>query len=129
MIHSKYGDHKFPGGGMNDGETLEQTLVREVQEETGYVVDISSISEGFVVSEKRKGHPDDLMIMDSHYFYCEVSEVAGNRDLDHYEAEYDYQVSWMTLDDAIVLNDSVKNYDNIPWIERDTLVMKRLKQK
>lgn len=59
LIHSKYGDHKFPGGGMNDGETLEQTLVREVQEETSYVVAISSISEGFVVSEKRKGHLDD----------------------------------------------------------------------
>ncbi|WP_124066355.1 NUDIX domain-containing protein [Clostridium sp. E02] len=126
LIYSKYGDHKFPGGGMNAGETFEQTLVREVQEETGYVVDVSSIMEGPVVFEKRKGHPDDLMIMDSHYFYCDVSEAAGNRNLDDYEEEYDYQVRWMTLGEAIERNESVENYDNIPWVERETLVMKRL---
>ena len=126
LIHSKYGDHKFPGGGRKDGETFEQTLVREVQEETGYIVDISSILKGFVVFEKRKGKPHDLMIMDSHYFYCDVSETAGNRNLDDYEEEYDYQVSFMTLDDAIERNEAIQNYNNIPWVERETLVMKRL---
>lgn len=94
-----------------------------------YVVDISSMSEGFVVHERRKGHPDDLLIMDSHYFYCEVNDTASDRNLDDYEAKYDYQVCWMTLDEAIANNESVQDYDNILWIERDTLVMKRLKEK
>ena len=35
IIHSKYGDYKFPGGGMEQGEPLEQTLEREIKEETG----------------------------------------------------------------------------------------------
>jgi 8-oxo-dGTP diphosphatase len=126
LIHSKYGDHKFPGGGRNNGETLEQTLVREVQEETGYNVDISSITEGPVVHERRKGFTEDLMIMDSHYFYCEVDDTSGERNLDDYEAEYDYQVCWMTLDEAIVSNESIQDKEKIPWIERDTLVMKSL---
>ena len=60
------------------------------------------------------------------YFYCEVSEIAENRNLDDNEQEYGYQVSWMTLDDAIELNKSVQNYNNIPWIEGETLVMKRM---
>ncbi len=42
-MHGKYEYYKFPGGGMNYGETLEQTIVREVQEEKGYTVDINSI--------------------------------------------------------------------------------------
>ena len=35
MIHGKNGDYKFPGGGMEEGESFEKTLIREVSEETG----------------------------------------------------------------------------------------------
>lgn len=126
LIHSKYGDHKFPGGGMKTGETIVQTLIREVKEETGYLVNEKSILEGFIVHERRKGYPDDLMIMKSFYFYCEVNENANDRNLDDYEEGYNYQVSWMTLEEAISKNESVQNYENIPWIERETMVMKRL---
>ncbi len=126
LIHSKYGDHKFPGGGMEKGESLEQTLLREVQEETGYSVKKESISEGILVHEKRKGAIDDLMEMDSYYFFCDVEETAGERKLDDYEAEYDYKVSWMTLEEAIANNESVENHENIPWIKREIMVMKKL---
>lgn len=83
LIHSKYGDHKFPGGGMEQGETLEQTLLREVQEETGYLVKKESVSDGILVHEKRKGNPDDLLVMDSYYFFCDVDETIGERNLEH----------------------------------------------
>jgi 8-oxo-dGTP pyrophosphatase MutT (NUDIX family) len=126
LIHSKYGDHKFPGGGMKQGEMLEETLIREVQEETGYLVRKESISEGILVQEKRKGEPDDLLEMDSYYFFCDVFDTIGERNLDDYEAEYDYKVSWMTLDQAIENNESVKDYEIIPWIKRETMVMREL---
>ncbi|MBI6015060.1 NUDIX domain-containing protein, partial [Clostridium perfringens] len=35
---SNRGDYKFPGGGVEKGETPEETLRREVQEETGYIL-------------------------------------------------------------------------------------------
>ena len=126
LIYSKYGDHKFPGGGLKQGESLEETLLREVQEETGYIVKKESISEGILVKEKRKGDTDDLLEMDSYYFFCDVFETIGDRNLDDYEAEYDYKVSWMTLKEAIKNNESVKDYENIPWIKRETMVMKNL---
>jgi|BioPla2DNA2_1021312.scaffolds.fasta_scaffold12320_2 hypothetical protein len=32
----------------------------------------------------------------------------------------------MTLEEAIENNESVKDYENIPWIKRETMVMKNL---
>ena len=50
MMHSrKYDYYKLPGGGIEPGETLEETLIREVREESGLVVKIETIKEfGYV---------------------------------------------------------------------------------
>jgi len=126
FIYSKYGDYKFPGGGMEEGETLEMTLFREVAEETGYIVKKSSIKEGFEVLERRRGEPEDILEMKSYYYFCEVEDDTTDRNLDDYEKEYDYKVSWLTLEEAISKNESVEDFENIPWIVRETMVMKNL---
>ena len=126
VIYSKYGDYKFPGGGREVGETLEETLIREVQEETGYLVIRESIKEYIKVQEKRKGALEDILEMDSIYFLCNVETEIGERNLDEYEEEYDYQVEWLPLDEIIRRNESIKDYENIPWIVREILVMKTI---
>lgn len=126
IIHSKYGDYKFPGGGREAGETLEDTLIREVMEETGYLVDRESMKEYIKVLEKRKGEQNDILEMESIYFLCNVEVAAGERNLDKYEEEYDYQVEWLPLDEIIRRNELVQDYENIPWIVREILVMKTI---
>lgn len=126
IIHSKYGDYKFPGGGMEGNETHEETLIREMQEETGYHVLPKSMREGIKVKERRKGEPDDIMEMESYYYFCAIDETAGERNLDAYEKEYDYQVDWLPLEEIIRRNELVENYENIPWIVRETMVMKEM---
>lgn len=126
IIHSKHGDYKFPGGGQKKGETLEETLIREIQEETGYKVIPESVRDGIKIHEKRKGDIDDLMEMESYYFYCQVEEEVGDKNLDDYEKEYDYQVEWMGLEDIIEKNELVENFEKIPWIVRENMVMKEL---
>ncbi|MBP1754680.1 MAG: hypothetical protein H6Q59_1078 [Firmicutes bacterium] len=128
LIFSKFGDYKFPGGGMENGESPEETLIREVQEETGFRVIRSSIKDYGTVLERRKGKYDDVMEMDSHYFICDVETEAGRRNLDEYEKEYDYQIVWMTLQEAIKRNRQVNDLENCPWIIRDTKVMEWLAQ-
>jgi len=127
LIYSKYGDHKFPGGGQDSGESLIDTLVREIKEETGYELDFDeNITPKYVVYEKRKGEFKDIMEMTSHYYVCSVKNQPGERNLDDYEEEYDYQVKWMTLEEAIAKNELVDDYANIPWIARETMIMKKL---
>lgn len=127
IIHGKYGDYKFPGGGMEQGEERMDTLLREVQEETGYRVIPESVGDYILVHEKRKGDPSDLMEMDSWYYYCEVQQTAGERNLDDYEKEYNYQVEWLALDEIIHRNEAVTNKENIPWVDRELMVMKEVK--
>jgi 8-oxo-dGTP pyrophosphatase MutT (NUDIX family) len=129
MIFSKFGDYKFPGGGVEIGETLENTLIREVQEETGFRVISNSIKDYGIVRERRKGKYDDLLEMDSHYFICDVELEAGKRNLDEYEEEYDYQIVWMTLPEAIARNNQVSDLEICPWVIRDTKVMEYLVQR
>lgn len=126
VIVGKYGDCKFPGGGQEEGETLWDTLKREVQEETGYLVKEETAKEVICVTERRKGDPDDLMIMRSHYFLCDVEAAAGERDLDDYEAEYEYQVKWLTLEECIRINEAVTDDSDIPWVARELMVMREL---
>ena len=123
LIFSKYGDYKFPGGGVNKGEELKAAMVREVKEETGYYVKIDSIKKYGKVHEIRKGEYQDILEMTSHYYFCDVSSKVGNRNLDEYEKEYDYQIVWITLEEAIEKNKKLTDLDKFPWVIRETKVM------
>lgn len=127
MIHSaKYGEYKFPGGGVEPAEQLTDTLTREVEEETGLLVKPGSIEYLGRVEERRKGLYDDILWMDSHYCFCKTEESGGSRCLDAYEAEYGYELEFVTLKAAIANNEQIINTDGVPWIVRDTEVMRWL---
>ena len=56
MIHSlKYDYYKFPGGGIEAGEGMEQALCREMAEESGFAVVPGSIREYGLVRRISKG--------------------------------------------------------------------------
>jgi 8-oxo-dGTP pyrophosphatase MutT (NUDIX family) len=126
LIHSKYGDYKFPGGGVNKGETLEEAMIREVQEETGFQVLKETVCLYGKVLERRKGSPEDILEMESYYFFCGVDESLGERNLDEYEQEYDYRVIWLPLSEAIEKNRQMIHYDRCPWVSREMKVMETL---
>lgn len=130
MIHSeKYGEYKFPGGGMKEGETKEDTLKREVREETGLVVKEESIKYIGRAEEIRKGLYDAVFEMTSYYYQCDVEDKLVPRELDDYEREYGYELEFVTLDEAIKNNKNIKETRNIPWIDRDTIIMEKLNNK
>ena len=101
LVREKYGDYKFPGGGAEPGETLEETLLREVREETGYTVAAGSLEKWGVVTERRKGQKADIMVMESHYFFCQVEGPAAKQKLDEYEEEHGFCPVWAALPEAL----------------------------
>lgn len=126
ICSEKYGEYKFPGGGRKEGEQLEDTLLREVKEETGLIVKPQTIKYVGRVEERRGGEHGDIVEQTSHYYICEVEKEKAERSLDEYEKEYGYTLKFVSLEEAIRNNERLFGTEGIPWIERDTAVMKWL---
>jgi 8-oxo-dGTP pyrophosphatase MutT (NUDIX family) len=128
LIRSKkFGECKFPGGGVDDTETMPQALARELAEETGYPLAGVAVLYGKTIEYARDFEGKYAIFHhESLYYRCNIGEIAGILHLDAYERDYGYQPLWLSLAEAIAINDSIPHNDRIPWKERDTFVMKRL---
>lgn len=137
VILGKQGDCKFPGGGMEQGEFLFGTLTREVLEETGCHVNPDSIREGFLVHEKTKRQAEEVLVMDSYYYFCEVTGIRDSSEVvdaskyvveNLYEKEPGSEVCWLSLTDMIARNENVKDLSKAPWVVRELFVMRELQK-
>ncbi len=55
-----------------------------------------------------------------------IEAKSGHHRLDEYELDYDYQVIWISLKEAIARNEKVKADNRIPWVNRELEFMKWL---
>ncbi|CAM3679021.1 NUDIX domain-containing protein [Marinicrinis lubricantis] len=60
---SDYGDWGLPGGGMEPGETVEQTMIREVLEETGLTVNAYELLAIYSGPRMRYQYPDGNQVV------------------------------------------------------------------
>ena len=120
----KYGDCKFPGGGMEPDETHADTLIREMREETGYDVLPDTLRACLLVHERRKGLFGDLLCMDSYYYCCAVGDTVHPQKLDASERDEDYEVCWLTLAEAAARNKAADAQTT--WVQRELAVLKYL---
>lgn len=131
MVHTNKGDYKFPGGGANKGESHEETLKREVAEETGYIIKNVKDKLGEIIERKLDKYAENSIFkMTSHYYLCEISNEKTNQNLDNYEAELGFQGEWIQIDEAIKLNEEIIEKDEKsknPWVYRETKVLKDIK--
>lgn len=125
-IHTDRGDYKFPGGGVEPGESLEQALRREMLEETGYELTGSARLWG-VAHERRKGRTANILEMDSYYFLCQTGDAQIPLQLDDYEAAEHFAPVWIQLDKALRANQSLAD-DTQPWLQREIAIMERLSE-
>ena len=128
MVYSKkYNYYKFPGGGIESDECVEDALVREVLEETGLSVIRDSIREYGWVHRIQKGINESIFIQENYYFFCDVKENLKLQNLDAYEAEEGFTLEFLKPQFAIDVNRKTKMDDfSQEMLEREARVLELL---
>ena len=130
VYNGKFDYYRFPGGGIEAGETKEEALIREVKEESGLIVIPESIREfGSVLRiSKIRGNENIIFEQENFYYLCEVKEEIGTTEFDAHEIEEQYSLEFVTLKDAVRKNrqDDHGEGNGSAAVERETRIMERL---
>ncbi len=98
MIHSqKYDYYKFPGGGIEEGETPVEAMIRETREEAGLLVIPETVQEyGYVHRIQRSDHdPAECFVQDNFYYLCDVKAQVAAQHLDDYETMEGFRLKFV----------------------------------
>lgn len=126
MVKSlKEGFYKFPGGGIEKGESQVDALIREVLEETGLSVEVESIKEYGYTLENRKSDIFEKCIFSqkSYYYFVSVKDYLLEQRLTEDERELDFVLEWIDLKEVYLANSKIEINKNNRFIERETKVL------
>lgn len=129
LLGSRHGDYKFPGGGVEPGESPSEALEREFREECGLTDVEVGLSFGSTVEYLRASEPEyKIFKMTSHYFFCSSSANLGEQQLEGYETELELVPRWVTVADALRANLQVQEsgIGVMRWLARETKVLQHL---
>lgn len=97
------GMFEFPGGKIEDGETNEQALIREIQEELETTITIEKY-----FMNVHYNYPNFILNMDCYLCTLKDNQIKLNNH---------NTIKWITLDEQ-----------NINWIPADIQIIKKLKE-
>ncbi|MGL4654839.1 MAG: NUDIX domain-containing protein [Sarcina sp.] len=89
------GYHKLPGGGIEKDETREEAAVREVEEETGYKMELGE-QIGLIIE-----YSDNNNLMQLSFAYKGKTVEKTRATLSKTEIEQGIKLEWFTYEDAI----------------------------
>lgn len=133
LVETNRGDYKFPGGGVEKGESDEAALLREIREETGYVEaevgrPVGKTFEQCIDTEE----PDTYFQMESVYYLCTLKgkKTVGS-DLDDYEEKLEFRPVFIRCEEAVEAQEKLLAAGmekEISWLCRETKVLHMLQQ-
>ena len=129
MVYStNVGDYKFPGGGVDAGESRAQALRREVSEECGAKLIHIGEEIGAVIEYNFSIEPEfDAFKMTSHYYHCDVEDGFGAQNLIGYERDLGFQPVWISIGNALEKNKTLFHSERAPeWLRREIFVLEYL---
>lgn len=107
MVHSvKFDYYKFPGGGVEYGESRKGAVIRETLEEAGLVVEPDSVREYGLVHRVQKSTKNsrERFVQDNYYYFCEVSDDVKPQKLEGYEDAECFTLEFVEPEKAIAVN-------------------------
>lgn len=127
MQRGKRGEYKIPGGGMDKGETIVQTMAREVLEETGLLIKPETMQELGEILEVRRDIFDEHIKFINHslHYSCEVEDEILETAMTESEKEKGFHLAWADIDTIIETNERVMTEK---WQLRDVEFLKWYKQ-
>jgi 8-oxo-dGTP pyrophosphatase MutT (NUDIX family) len=133
MAHlEKTDEYKFPGGGRNENETIEEALKRETLEEVGYNVlkindKVGTITEFAIAKEGG----NNIFKMISEYYLVEIENIQLKQNLEEYEMELLFKPCWIEIKNAYEINLDKINRKCLATtgINRETIALKKLSEK
>ena len=130
MVHSlKYDYYKFPGGGIEAGETPEQAVIRETLEEAGLTVIPGSVREYGLVRRVQRSpvDPTERFLQENYYYLCEARPGQTAQQLDGYEAEERFTPEFVEPETVIRVNRTGEHGPKDPFmLEREARVLEML---
>lgn len=129
MVETNCGDYKFPGGGVETGESYQEALLREIQEETGYI-DVTvgqCIGTAFEQNEAPEEPGTYFQMKSIYYTVSLLSRKKAPGILDDYEEKLGFRECFIQADAAYETNAALLEQGMdavIPWLERETRVLK-----
>jgi len=126
VLLRKTNEYKFPGGGVEKNETIEEALKREVLEEIGCNI-VKVIKKIGIITEYAIAIEDKSKIfqMNSEYYSVEIDNKKVEQKLDNYEKDLLYEPCWIEIEKAYTVNKKLieNNCASTPWIRRETKVL------
>ena len=128
LLRAGSGAVKLPGGGVEPGESDEQALRRELDEECGVPLVGLGDDLGDTVQLSRALEPEyDVFRMTSRYLGCQVGDPQGPGRLEAYEVALGMTPVWVDLAEAVATTAAqVEAGTPHRWLARELAVLRTL---
>ncbi len=125
------GFYKFPGGGIEHGESHLDTLIRETKEELGLSVLPDSVRELGRIREIRRSIYRKCEIFDhtSYYYYAKIEDAVTKSHPEKYEAEHGFELACVSPQTAYRTNQRISSAGRCTFLLREAYILEWLIKK